>query len=97
VDVRKKGSSHCLAVAFEQGLKSTRRAGSPPAHAGVRDGLLCGEQCEQRHDVSMLIGVGRYFGSHPGAKTSMTIMRPPQRGQGQGNTRGSSDPGAVCS
>jgi hypothetical protein len=51
--------------------------------------------------VSILIGagvgVGRYLGSHPRANTSMTIMRPPQRGHGQGSTRGSSAPGAFSS
>src|SRR4051812_49821909 len=52
------------------------------------------------HDVSILIdvgaGVGRYRGSQPRAKTSMIIMRAPQRGQVQGCTRGSSGV-AVCS
>src|SRR5438046_5494602 len=52
------------------------------------------------HDVSILIdvgaGVGRYRGSQPRAKTSMIIMRAPQRGQVQGGTRGSSGV-AVCS
>jgi hypothetical protein len=42
------------------------------------------------HEVSILIfcgaGVGRYFGSHPRAKISMTIMRPPQQGHGTGST-----------
>ena len=40
--------------------------------------------------------VGRCFGSQPRAKTSMTIMRPPQHGQGQGSTRGSSGSAACC-
>ena len=40
------------------------------------------------HDVSILPGLGRQLGSQSGANTSMTIMRPPQRGQGQGSTRG---------
>ena len=52
------------------------------------------------HDVSILIdvgaGVGRYRGWQPRAKTSMIIMRAPQRGQVQGCTRGSSGV-AVCS
>ena len=52
------------------------------------------------HDVSILIdvgaGVGRYRGSQPRAKTSMIIMRAPQRGQMQGGTRGSSGV-AACS
>jgi hypothetical protein len=34
------------------------------------------------HDVSILPGIGRHLGSQPRANTSMTIMRPPQRGQG---------------
>src|ERR1700731_3962337 len=44
------------------------------------------------HDVSIPIGavVGRCLGSQPGAKVSMTIMRPPQHGHGCGSTRGSS-------
>ncbi len=42
------------------------------------------------HDVSNLPGVGRQLGSQPRAKTSMTIMRAPQRGHGQGATRGAS-------
>ena len=55
----------------------------------------------RHHDVSILIGiglgVGRDVGSQPRAKTSMTIMRAPQRGQGQGSTRGSSGGAAFCS
>ena len=37
------------------------------------------------HDVSILLGVGRHLGSQPRAKTSITIMRAPQRGHGQGS------------
>src|ERR1700746_2264953 len=40
------------------------------------------------HDESILLGVGRHCGSQPGAKVSMTIMRAPQHGHGQGITRG---------
>src|SRR5713101_233654 len=40
------------------------------------------------HDVSILLDIGRHFGSQPRANTSITIMRPPQRAQGQGSTRG---------
>src|SRR5262249_56038109 len=40
------------------------------------------------HDVSILPGIGRHFGSRPRANTSMTIMRPPQHGHGHGSTRG---------
>ena len=46
-----------------------------------------GEGCSNRicgHDVSIPIGigsdVGRYIGSQPRSKTSMTIVRPPRRG-----------------
>src|SRR5208283_29170 len=49
------------------------------------------------HDVSILFGIGRHFGSQPGAKVSITIMRPPQRGQGQGSTRGISVAISGCS
>ena len=42
------------------------------------------------HDVSNPLGVGRHFGSQPRANTSITIMRAPQRGHGQGSTRGAS-------
>jgi hypothetical protein len=38
--------------------------------------------------VSILLGIGRHFGSQPGARVSIKIMRPPQRRQGQGGTRG---------
>jgi hypothetical protein len=42
------------------------------------------------HDVSVLPGAGRHFGSQPRAKTSMTIMRAPQCGHGQGSIGGAS-------
>jgi len=42
------------------------------------------------HDVSNPLGVGRHLGSQPRANTSITIMRAPQRGHGQGSTRGAS-------
>ena len=42
------------------------------------------------HDVSNLLGAGRHLGSLPDANTSITIMRAPQRGHGQGSTRGAS-------
>ena len=50
-----------------------------------------------RHDVpSLITGLpgGRYFGSQPRAKTSMTTMRPPQREQGHGNPSGVADSAA---
>src|ERR1700731_4323134 len=47
------------------------------------------------HEVSILPGVGRQLGSQPRANTSMTIMRAPQRGHGQGRTRGACASGGV--
>src|SRR6516225_9225607 len=38
------------------------------------------------HDVSTVLGIGRQLGSRPRANTSITIMRAPQRGHGQGST-----------
>jgi hypothetical protein len=49
------------------------------------------------HDVSILLGVGRHLGSQPGAKVSITIMRPPQRGQGQDSIGGVSVAISGCS
>jgi hypothetical protein len=40
------------------------------------------------HDVSILLGVARHFGWQPRAKTSIIIVRAPQRGHGQGSTHG---------
>jgi hypothetical protein len=49
------------------------------------------------HEVSILIiggiGFARFLGAQPGSKISMTIIRPPQQGQGRGSPRSSS--GAV--
>ena len=42
------------------------------------------------HDVSNPLGVGRHLGSQPGWNSSITIIRAPQRGHGQGGTRGAS-------
>src|ERR1700755_361660 len=39
------------------------------------------------HDVSILPAIGRHLGSQPRANTSITIMRAPQHGHGQGSTR----------
>jgi|SoiMethySBSTD1v2_1073268.scaffolds.fasta_scaffold363282_4 hypothetical protein len=51
----------------------------------VGDERLCCEECGGGHEVSIPIGVGadvgRYGGSQPRANISMTIIRPPQRGQ----------------
>jgi len=48
------------------------------------------------HDVSLAVGVGRHLGSQPRVNTSITIMRAPQRGHGQGNTRGASGAISDC-
>src|SRR5262249_6094794 len=62
------------------------------------DGVARGDW-QSDHDVSILIGVGagQEVGWVPSAKVSMMSMRPPQRGQGQGNTRGSSAGGLSSS
>src|ERR1017187_1001206 len=60
-------------------------AGVGPAH---RNGEVATLTRCLGHDVSILLGIGRQLGSQPGAKVSITIMRPPQRGQGQRSTRG---------
>jgi hypothetical protein len=61
-------------------------AGGAPAH---RNGKVTFNR-RSAHDVSILVGAGRHFGSQPRAKTSMTIMRPPQCGHGQRSTDGAS-------
>src|SRR3954466_13187205 len=48
------------------------------------------------HDVSILAGAGRHLGSQPRANTSMTIMRAPQQGHGDGSTRGLSGATSGC-
>ena len=58
-----------------------------PAHRSENVATLTGGLA---HDVSILLGVGRHVGSQPRAKTSITIMRAPQCGHGQGSTRGAS-------
>jgi hypothetical protein len=68
-------------------------AGVEPAHrngqaATLTEGLA--------HDESILLGVGRHLGSQSRAKTSMTIMRAPQRGHEQGSTRGASGVPSGC-
>ena len=69
-------------------------AGVEPAHGRKKAAALAGGLA---HDVSIVLGVGRHLGSQPGAKVSITIMRPPQRGQGQGSTRGVSVAISGCS
>ncbi len=68
--------------------------GVEPRH---EDRVLCG-LClvRQRDDVSNLLGVGRHLGSQPRANTSITIIRAPQRGHGQGSTRGASGAISDC-
>ena len=69
-------------------------AGAGPAYRDRKAASLA--EC-LAHDVSILFGVGRHFGSQPGAKVSMTIMRAPQHGHGQGSTRSVSEaPSGSC-
>jgi hypothetical protein len=69
-------------------------AGVGPAHRNEKGARLAGVLA---HDVSILIGIGRDLGSQPGAKVSITIMRPPQRGQGQSSVGGVSVAISACS
>jgi hypothetical protein len=62
-------------------------AGMAPAQWDEQAAVLTGGVA---HEVSILLGVGRHLGSQPGANTSMTIMRAPQREHGQASTRGAS-------
>ena len=48
------------------------------------------------HDVSNPLWVDRHLGSQPRLNTSITIMRAPQRGHGQGGTRGASGAISGC-
>jgi hypothetical protein len=68
-------------------------AGAEPAYRKRKAATFAGGLA---HDVSILFGVGRHFGSQPRAKVSMTIMRAPQRGHGQGSTRGVSGATSGC-
>ena len=69
--------------------------GVEPAHRTRKTETLTGGL---RHDVSILISVGRQLGWQPGAKDSMTIIRAPQHGHGYGSTRGvSGDARSGCS
>ena len=65
-------------------------AGAGPAYRKRKAALLAGRLA---HDVSILFGVGRHFGSQPGAKVSMTIL---QHGHGQGSTRSVSGATSGC-
>ena len=67
--------------------------GGEPAR---QNGDAAGRGGSPAHDVSTLPGVGRHLGWQPRAKTSMTIMRAPQRGHGQGATLGASGATSGC-
>jgi hypothetical protein len=69
-------------------------AGVGPAH---RNGEVATLKAVWLIDVSTLRGIGRHLGWQPRANTSITIMRPPQRGHGQGSTRGVSTAISGCS
>ena len=75
-------AGHCRRLSEPGGSDEARGvvAGSEPAGR-----IGSGAVRWRSHDVSILIttGVGRCLGSQPRAKTSMTIMRPPQQGHGQ--------------
>jgi hypothetical protein len=49
-------------------------AGAGPAYRKRKAALLAGRLA---HEVSILFGVGRHFGSQPRAKVSMTIILAP--------------------
>jgi hypothetical protein len=68
-------------------------AGGEPAR---QNGDAAGRGGSPAHDVSTLPGVGRHLGSRPRAKTSMTIMRAPQRGHEQGAARCASGVSGRC-
>ena len=51
---------------------------------------LRGRKRGDDHEVSNRLGVGRHLGAQPGANSSITIIRAPQRGHGQGSTGGAS-------
>src|ERR1700739_1887453 len=59
-------------------------AGAGPACWEGKAASLAGRLA---HDVSILFGVGRHFGSQPRAEVSMTIMRAPQHRHGQASPR----------
>ena len=69
-------------------------AGVEPAH---RNGEVAMLTVGLSHDVSTMLGIGHHLGSQPRAKASITIMRAPQRGHGQGSTRRASGVISGCS
>src|SRR6267378_3520516 len=75
--------------------------GSRDIAAGMEPAHLEGEgrnahRKSLAHDVLILPGLGRHLGSRPRANTSMTIMRAPQQGHGDGSTRGVSGATSGC-
>ena len=69
-----------------------------PSPAAIAASTAVWKRRERHHDVSAQTGAtpgGRYVGTEPRAKTSMTIMLPPQHGHGRGRIREPS--GAVFS
>ena len=69
-------------------------AGIEPARRNRKGGTLT---VGLGHDVSTVLGIGRQLGSQPRAKTSITIMRAPQREHGHGSTRRASGVMSGCS
>jgi hypothetical protein len=69
-------------------------AGIEPAR---RNGKVAPLTVGLGHDVSTVLGIGRQRGWQPRANTSITIMRAPQRGHGQGSTRRASGVISGCS
>jgi hypothetical protein len=68
-------------------------ASAAPAQRNGKAAMLRGGLA---HEVSNLLGVGRRLGSQPGSNTSITIMRAPQRGHGEGSARGASGAISDC-
>lgn len=71
------------------------RERSPPAWS-QGSGTGRRRRSDLAHDVSIVLGVGRHSGSQPHANPSITIMRAPQRGHGQGSKRGASGAISDC-
>ena len=72
-------------------MASAGAAGADPA--AIAASIAVWKRRDRRHDVSIQTGAlagAAYRGMAPRAKTSMTIMRPPQQGHGRGKTRGPS-------
>ena len=58
--------------------------------AAVVMGVVVWQRHRWSHELSIPSVVGRYLGLHPGSKTSITIIAPPQQGQGCASVFGSS-------